>query len=59
MLATEQTYVYKPAGDASGAPRATVQVLVTGYDVESDVSGNATIKAALQYTGDLVWGVNP
>lgn len=59
MLGTEQTYVYNPAGTASGKPRATVQVIVTGYDVENDVNGNATIKASLQCTGDLTWDVNP
>jgi hypothetical protein len=59
MLGTQVAYVYQPAGAASGLPRATVQVIVTGYDVESDVSGNATIKGTLQYTGDLVWDVNP
>ncbi len=50
---TSLTFQYGPSGSASGLPKFTGEVLITGYDLASPVADKVTYSLELQVTGAI------
>jgi hypothetical protein len=51
-----QVMEYMPEGDATGMPKATVDVLVTAYEETTPVADMVTWSATLQFSDDIADG---